>query len=155
MIGIVGEIYIRSNRFSNEDVVRQIERLGGEAWVAPVSEWLLYINATAAMSARMNRSWKALAKAYVTGHVQHRDERRLLSGFNGSLRSLREPSIRETLRRAAPYIHDSFEGEAVLSVGKAIDYIERPRFGDRERDALYLHAGYDRNGRAEAGARGP
>ena len=44
MIGIVGEIYIRSNRFSNEDVVRQIEKLGGEAWVAPISEWLLYIN---------------------------------------------------------------------------------------------------------------
>jgi predicted nucleotide-binding protein (sugar kinase/HSP70/actin superfamily) len=77
----------------------------------------------------MNRSWKALAKAYFTGHVQHRDEQRLLSGFNGSLRSLREPSIRETLRRAAPYIHHSFEGEAVLSVGKAIDYIVRDAAG--------------------------
>ena len=28
VIGVVGEIYIRSNRFSNEDVVRQIESLG-------------------------------------------------------------------------------------------------------------------------------
>jgi predicted nucleotide-binding protein (sugar kinase/HSP70/actin superfamily) len=123
VIGIVGEIYIRSNRFSNEDVVRQIENLGGEAWVAPISEWLLYVNATAKVSARMNRSWKALLKAYITGHVQHKDERRFLSGFNGSLRSLHEPSIRKTLRTAAPYIHHSFEGEAVLSVGKAIDYI--------------------------------
>ena len=35
VIGIVGEIYIRANRFGNEDVVGQIERLGGEAWVAP------------------------------------------------------------------------------------------------------------------------
>jgi predicted CoA-substrate-specific enzyme activase len=125
VIGIVGEIYIRSNRFSNEDVVRQIEHLGGEAWVAPVSEWLLYVNETAIESARMNRSWRALIKAYLTGHVQHREERRLLKGFNGSLRSLHEPTIRETLRRAGPYIHRSFEGEAVLSVGKAIDYIQR------------------------------
>jgi predicted nucleotide-binding protein (sugar kinase/HSP70/actin superfamily) len=129
VIGIVGEIYIRSNRFSNEDIVRQIEGLGGEAWVAPVSEWLLYINTTAAASARMNRAWMALAKAYLTGHVQHRDERRMLAGFNGNLRSLHEPSIRETLRRAAPYIHHSFEGEAVLSVGKAIDYIGRDAAG--------------------------
>jgi predicted nucleotide-binding protein (sugar kinase/HSP70/actin superfamily) len=121
----VGEIYIRSNRFSNEDVVRQIEKLGGEAWVAPISEWLLYVNATAKVSARMNRSWKALVKAYVTGRVQHKDEQRFLGGFNGSLRSLREPSIEKTLRAAAPYIHHSFEGEAVLSVGKAIDYINR------------------------------
>jgi predicted CoA-substrate-specific enzyme activase len=125
VIGVVGEIYIRSNRFSNEDVVRQIEKLGGEAWVAPISEWLLYVNTTAKVSAAMNQSWKALLKAYMTGWVQHRDEHRLLSGFNGNLRSLREPSIEQTLRTAAPYIHHSFEGEAVLSVGKAIDYIKR------------------------------
>ncbi|HEY6010602.1 MAG TPA: acyl-CoA dehydratase activase-related protein, partial [Nitrospirota bacterium] len=125
VIGVVGEIYIRSNRFSNEDVVRQIEKLGGEAWVAPISEWLLYVNETAKVSAKMNRSWMALLKAYLTGHVQHKDERRFLSGFNGSLRSLHEPSIEKTLRAAAPYIHHSFEGEAVLSVGKAIDYINR------------------------------
>jgi predicted nucleotide-binding protein (sugar kinase/HSP70/actin superfamily) len=57
--------------------------------------------------------------------IQRKDERRLLSGFNGNLRSLHEPSIEQTLSRAAPYIHHSFEGEAVLSVGKAIDYISR------------------------------
>jgi predicted nucleotide-binding protein (sugar kinase/HSP70/actin superfamily) len=125
VIGVVGEIYIRSNRFSNEDVVRQIERLGGEAWVAPISEWLLYVNNTAKASAKMNRSLRDLFKAYLTQHVQHRDERRFLSGFNGSMRSLREPSIEQTLRAARPYIHHSFEGEAVLSVGKAIDYINR------------------------------
>ncbi len=125
VIGVVGEIYIRSNRFSNEDVVRQIERLGGEAWVAPISEWLLYVNNMAKTSAKMNRSWKDLLKAYLTQYVQHRDEQRFLSGFNGSMRSLREPSIEQTLRTALPYIHHSFEGEAVLSVGKAIDYINR------------------------------
>lgn len=125
VIGIVGEIYIRSNRFSNEDVVRQIEKLGGEAWVAPISEWLLYVNTTAKASAMMNHAWKDVLKAYVTGWAQHKSERRLLSGFNGNLRSLHEPSIEQTLRTAAPYIHHSFEGEAVLSVGKAIDYINR------------------------------
>ena len=125
IIGVVGEIYIRSNRFSNEDVVGQIEKLGGEAWVAPISEWLLYINATAKVSALMNRSWRELFKAYVTGHVQHKDEQRFLSSFNGNLRSLHEPSIEQTFRTALPYIHHSFEGEAVLSVGKAIDYINR------------------------------
>jgi predicted CoA-substrate-specific enzyme activase len=129
VIGIVGEIYIRSNRFSNENVVSQIEMLGGEAWVAPISEWLLYVNATAKASALMNRSWKDLLKAYLTAHVQHRDERRLLSSFNGSLRSLHEPKIKQTLRTALPYIHHSFEGEAVLSVGKAIDYINRGASG--------------------------
>ncbi len=125
VIGIVGEIYIRSNRFSNEDVVRRIEALGGEAWVAPISEWLLYLTATAKVSAVMNRSWKALLKAHLTERIQHKDERRFLNAFNGNLRSLHEPTIDQTLRAARPYIHHSFEGEAVLSVGKAIDYISR------------------------------
>jgi predicted nucleotide-binding protein (sugar kinase/HSP70/actin superfamily) len=46
IIGIVGEIYIRSNRFGNEDLVKNIERLGGEVWLPPLAEWLLYINYT-------------------------------------------------------------------------------------------------------------
>ncbi len=125
VIGVVGEIYIRSNRFSNEDVVRQIEKLGGEAWVAPISEWLLYLNVTAKVSAKMSRSWKALLKAYLTSRVQRRDEHRFLSGFNGNLRSLHEPSIEDTLFAALPYIDPSFEGEAVLSIGKAIDFINK------------------------------
>ena len=125
VIGVVGEIYIRSNRFSNEDIVRQIEKLGGEAWVSPISEWLLYLNETAKVSAKRSRSWKALLKAYLTSRVQRRDEQRFLSGFNGNLRSLHEPSIEDTLFAAQPYIDPSFEGEAVLSIGKAIDFINK------------------------------
>jgi predicted nucleotide-binding protein (sugar kinase/HSP70/actin superfamily) len=125
VIGVVGEIYIRSNRFSNEELVRQIEGLGGEVWVAPISEWLLYLTETSKTSARMNRSWKALLTAHLTAWVQQRDEARFLNRFNGSFKSLHEPTIAQTLQLARPYLHDSFEGEAVLSVGKSIDFIEK------------------------------
>ncbi len=125
VIGVVGEIYIRSNRFSNEGLVRQIEGMGGEARVAPISEWLLYLTETSKTSARMNRSWKALFTANLTAWLQQRDESQFLNRFNGSFRSLHEPTIAETLQLARPYLHDSFEGEAVLSVGKAIDFINR------------------------------
>jgi predicted nucleotide-binding protein (sugar kinase/HSP70/actin superfamily) len=125
VIGVVGEIYIRSNRFSNEGLVRQLEGLGGEARVAPVSEWLLYLTETSKTSARMNRSWKALLTAHLTAWAQQRDESRFLGRFNGALRSLHEPTIARTLQLARPYIHDSFEGEAVLSIGKAIDFINQ------------------------------
>jgi predicted nucleotide-binding protein (sugar kinase/HSP70/actin superfamily) len=129
VIGIVGEIYIRANRFGNENIVRAIERLGGEARVAPVGEWLLYTNETARMGARMSRAWRDLLQAFIMRFVQERDERRLLASFNGNLQSLHEPSIAETLERARPYLHHSFEGEAVLSVGKAVDYILRGASG--------------------------
>ncbi|MEW6586861.1 MAG: acyl-CoA dehydratase activase, partial [Nitrospirota bacterium] len=32
VIGVIGEIFVRSHRFSNEDLVRKIEDLGGEVW---------------------------------------------------------------------------------------------------------------------------
>ena len=47
LIGIVGEIFVRLNRFSNEDVIRKIEQFGGEAWIAPLTEWILYVNTIA------------------------------------------------------------------------------------------------------------
>ncbi|MCD6395267.1 MAG: CoA activase, partial [Planctomycetes bacterium] len=39
-IGIVGEIFVRLNRFSHEDVIRKVEALGGEVWLSPLSEWI-------------------------------------------------------------------------------------------------------------------
>ncbi len=42
LVGIVGEIYVRCNVFSNDEVIRAIERFGGEAWLAPLGEWVLY-----------------------------------------------------------------------------------------------------------------
>jgi len=125
VIGVVGEIYIRANRFGNEDVVGQIERLGGEAWVAPISEWFLYVTESAKMTAKRNRAWRDLMKSSMSNWVLERDEHRLMSGFNGNLRSLHEPTIGTTLERALPYVHHSFEGEAALSVGKAVDYAKR------------------------------
>ena len=50
----------------------------------------------------MNRSWKDLLKAHLTNWVQMRDEHRLMSGFNGSLRSLHEPTIEQTLAAPCP-----------------------------------------------------
>ena len=154
VIGVVGEIYIRSNRFSNENIVRQIEMLGGEAWVAPVSEWLLYLTATAADTAKMNRSWKALAEAYWTAHIQQRDERRMASGFNGSLRSLHEPSIEETLRRAEAVYSSLLSGGSGPVRGQSYRLYPARCFRYRECHALYLHARNNRFRRPEAGTGG-
>ena len=40
LIGMVGEIYVRSNVFSNENVIKKVEELGGEVWLAPFGEWI-------------------------------------------------------------------------------------------------------------------
>ena len=38
LVGIVGEIYIRSNRFGNENLIKKVEELGGEAVLAPLRD---------------------------------------------------------------------------------------------------------------------
>jgi predicted CoA-substrate-specific enzyme activase len=124
-IGIVGEIYIRSNSFSNEFIVRELEKLGAEVWLPPISEWFLYLNFTSLRYSLRNRRYQNFWKTYITEMVQKRDEHRLDHVFEGTLVNHPEPSIGKTLREARPYLHDSFEGEAVLSVGKCGDYLRK------------------------------
>ena len=124
-IGIVGEIYIRSNAFSNESIVRELEKLGAEVWLPPISEWFLYLNFTARRYSLENRRYGTYWKNYITELVQTRDEHTLDHIWNGSLANHPEPSIKETLMESKPYLDDSFEGEAVLSVGKCGDYIRK------------------------------
>jgi predicted CoA-substrate-specific enzyme activase len=124
-IGIVGEIYIRSNRFANEFIVRELEKLGAEVWLPPVSEWFLYLNFTACRHSLRNKGYGNFWKTYITDLVQKRDEHKLDHTFAGALVNHPEPSIRATLQEAHPYLDDTFEGEAVLSVGKCADFVKK------------------------------
>ncbi|MFH1147190.1 MAG: acyl-CoA dehydratase activase [Pseudomonadota bacterium] len=129
IIGIVGEIYIRSNEYSNEGIVRQIESLGGEAWLPTISEWILYINYTAKRRSRRERKFKDLLRLSLEERFQLKDEHRMSEVFNGGLRNFPEPKIEDLLSYAQPYIDSSFEGEAVLSVGKAHDFLAKKASG--------------------------
>lgn len=46
LIGIVGEIYIRNNPFSNNEIIKRVEELGGEVTIPDFSEWVYHTNAT-------------------------------------------------------------------------------------------------------------
>jgi predicted nucleotide-binding protein (sugar kinase/HSP70/actin superfamily) len=49
--------------------------------------------------------------------------------IDGDLRSGHEPTTRQILDKAAPYLPETFEGEAVLSIGKVMDYILKGAHG--------------------------
>ncbi len=42
LIGVVGEIYLRTHVWSNQNVIRMIERYGGEVVNASIAEWINY-----------------------------------------------------------------------------------------------------------------
>jgi predicted nucleotide-binding protein (sugar kinase/HSP70/actin superfamily) len=129
LIGIVGEIFVRLNRFSNEDVIRKIEQLGGEARIAPLTEWILYVNAVSKRNSLRKRSMSNLLKVFLTDYYQKKDEHHFEKLFKGTLRHHGEPKTSSIFRMAKPYLDSSFEGEAILSVGKSIDFAERGASG--------------------------
>jgi predicted CoA-substrate-specific enzyme activase len=45
-IGIVGEIYVRNHPFSNNEIIKKVEELGGEVDIPDFSEWAYHTNAT-------------------------------------------------------------------------------------------------------------
>ncbi|MDP3110595.1 MAG: acyl-CoA dehydratase activase-related protein [Thermodesulfovibrionales bacterium] len=129
LIGIIGEIFVRSNKFSNEDLVRKIEALGGAAWLAPVEEWIYYVNYIATQKALLKKDWSAIMNTLLTTFFQKKIEHRYAGYFKGFLKTLKEPETKEILRKASPYLHRSFEGETILSIGKTVDLIEKGASG--------------------------
>ncbi|MEW6715340.1 MAG: acyl-CoA dehydratase activase [Nitrospirota bacterium] len=137
LIGIIGEIFVRQNSFSNEDIIEKIEALGGEVWLAPVEEWIYYVNLMSLRKAltRVKNNPFSMDNAgdilniCMTRFVQDRVDRRFSKPFKGFLKTLHEPPTSEILKNASPFLHDSFEGEAVLSMGKAIDFVKNGASG--------------------------
>ncbi|MFQ5737199.1 MAG: acyl-CoA dehydratase activase [Thermodesulfobacteriota bacterium] len=129
VIGVVGEIYVRSNRFSNEGLVKKLEALGAEVRMPTISEWIYYTNFCSKRKSRDGREWGDFFRTLTNNFFQHKDEKKLENIFNGDLRCGHEPKLDYILDKAKDYIHDSFEGEAVLSVGKALDYISHGAHG--------------------------
>jgi len=129
LIGIIGEIFVRSNSFSNEDLVRKIEALGGEAYLTPADEWVSYINLMGIRKVLIKKDFSGIITLLLKRFFQKRVEHRMGAHFAGFLRTLHEPDTRVLLRNARPFIHSSFEGEAILSIGKSIDLVRRGASG--------------------------
>jgi predicted nucleotide-binding protein (sugar kinase/HSP70/actin superfamily) len=129
LIGIIGEIFVRSHKFSNENLVRKVESLGGEVWLAPVEEWIYYVNYTGLTKALIKRERFAVINFLLKKFFQKKIEHKLAGNFKGFLKTLKEPETKEILEKASPYVHKSFEGETILSIGKCIDLIEKGASG--------------------------
>ncbi|MDI6840581.1 MAG: acyl-CoA dehydratase activase [bacterium] len=130
VIGVTGEIYVRSHHFSNDNLVRTIEELGGEVWQASTAEWFFYVNFRRKEDSVVNKNYKELITYWVTGKYLHWAEHRLQKRFLSQPYrdkkynlNFEEPNIETLFRYSNPYLHQTVEGEAVLSVGKCIEFI--------------------------------
>jgi predicted CoA-substrate-specific enzyme activase len=125
LIGIVGEIFVRSNEFVNNFIVRKIEAFGAEVVMPPFEEWLNYIGWSRKREARKQGNWKLLATEKLSEVIQRREKRKVLKEFRGAIRgSLEEPPSEEVIRLASDYLDPSVRGgETILSLGRSMEYV--------------------------------
>ena len=129
LIGIVGEIYVRSSGFANDYIIESVEALGGEAWVSPTTEWFYYTNMHRMNDFLNDHEYLEAMKDKIKDIWQRAKERDMEIICEDILRNIKEPHIEKILEYSDPYLSKKVEGEAVLSVGKAIDYIKRGACG--------------------------
>ncbi|MGD1043250.1 MAG: acyl-CoA dehydratase activase [Sedimentisphaerales bacterium] len=121
-IGIVGEIYVRNHPFANLNIIRRLEELGAACDLAPLAEWVYYTNFTRSEMAKRRGQIKNLFSNTIQNFFQHRIERALAQPMEKKFGKLAEHPIRHVIDLAKPYIDESFEGEAILSIGKIVEY---------------------------------
>jgi predicted nucleotide-binding protein (sugar kinase/HSP70/actin superfamily) len=90
-----------------------------------VEEWIYYANLLSLRHSLAKRDYRAALDALTSRFFQKRVEHRYAKHFRGHLRTLHEPSTSRVLEEASPYLHGSFEGESVLSIGKSVDFAKK------------------------------
>ena len=122
---LAGEFYVRLDDRSNQDIIRKIERAGGEVNLSPASELFLYtgyINYEEAKTLfRQSRRTGALAQqAGFAGlnWLAHRDEVRIAAAAEGLLPDGHEPTPAELRALSQRYISEHYGGEPPMTVGR-------------------------------------
>jgi len=115
LVGIVGEIFVRLNSFSNQHVVEKIESCGAEAWLSPFAEWVHYVLALVSRKGPL----RTRLGAYIKRRYIQMVEKDILRLFSPILDDMHEPHVTEVIETAQRFLPVDFEGESILTLGRA------------------------------------
>ena len=120
LVGVVGEIYVRCNAFANNNVIKTIEELGGEVWLSPISEWILYTSWMERYMARREKVglWTLSKLAAKWGYFSNK-EHRMYKIVQNMLADREEPGMGKIINAALQILPPEFEGESILTLGRA------------------------------------
>ena len=126
LVGVVGEIYVRCNLFTNDRVIQAIERFGGEAWLAPIAEWFLYTAHVQSWSANQELlNFTAKGMSLIKNRFMAGMERDFYRAAGELLAERHEPPVAEVVGAGEKYLPINFEGEAIITLGRAIKFAEQ------------------------------
>jgi len=126
LVAVVGEIYVRANLFDNDRIIEWIEKFGGEAWLAPLSEWFFY---TAYLQRYRSKqefiNFWAKGQSILKNRFMNGIEKKYSRIAHPILFDREEPLIDDIVSAGEKYIPINFEGEAILTIGRAIKFIDQ------------------------------
>jgi len=129
LVGINGEIFLRSNRFANQDLVRECERAGLEVVVSPMGEWMKYIAYRHVEDAVRDRKLLKALISYIVKRIWEHDDHAVAGHFSDLLApDGREPSTEALLAETSHWLSPKCGSEAVLSIGAGIEWMKNPSF---------------------------
>jgi len=127
LVGINGEIFLRSNCFSNRDLVKECEKAGLEVLVAPVGEWGHYITHRHLEDKLKDRNLKKIMTGYLIKRTLERDAHRIAGCYRKMIPD-NEPSIADILAKSKRYLSPRCGSEAILSIGGGVEWLQSHEF---------------------------
>jgi len=121
VVGVVGEIYLRNNRFSNNHLIEKLEKLGMEVWLATFCEWPMYTSVDYRRDAFQDRDFKGFLQGSIQVLLQKRYEHRIAKGFERRVELRQDYPVEKVMELASNYLPLDFKGEAILTIGKAME----------------------------------
>ncbi len=155
LIGVVGEIYVRNHPFSNNEIIKKIEELGGEVEIPDFGEWPYHTNATSKLdiSIKQKDLYYKIIKSFIPNNgsyikdlnklvpnylkglrffITNRIFNKVLNDYHETLEKSLKDSLIDIEESDIYEIWDNAEpyiikwfGEAALSVGKSIYWIKK------------------------------
>jgi predicted nucleotide-binding protein (sugar kinase/HSP70/actin superfamily) len=119
VVSIVGEIFMRDNKFCSGDIVGRLEALGAETLMSPFSEWLVYSTYRYNRDSKWKGDYRGVVKSWIQEFSQHASYHKLLHSVENLIDTDKEISLTSMLELTLPYIHKDYDGDPVMAIGSA------------------------------------
>jgi predicted CoA-substrate-specific enzyme activase len=124
VIAVIGEIFMRDNAYCSANIVRRLEALGAETFMAPMAEWISYSTYRYWRDSIWKSDYKGLFKSKLQEVSQHLSQNQLNRTVEGVAELERDLHLKEMLDACGSYIHKDYDGDPALALGGAVNLMK-------------------------------
>ncbi len=127
LVGIVGEYFVTTSPFINQNLIEVIEEYGGEAWLVPHADFTLWYSVKDFQVLHKLRPFDSpgIQRHNLTVDYLQSEEHRWIELSDGFLADRAEPTMKEIYMEAMKYMHEDVPNETLPTVGRAVLFAKR------------------------------